>query len=114
MEVVYFPPKTETAAEEPPNAAPTAPESTNPPALKVIIVGGGIGGQTAAIALRQQGHHVKVRCASIPKAFVEFDTFSGLRAIPLRQRDRSRHPPRAKWPQCFASSGRSRRGARSQ
>lgn len=28
--------------------------------LKVIVVGGGIGGMAAAIALRQQGHEVKV------------------------------------------------------
>ncbi len=28
--------------------------------LKVIIAGAGIGGLTAAIALRQQGHHVEV------------------------------------------------------
>ena len=28
--------------------------------LKVFIVGGGIGGLTAAIALRQQGHEVQV------------------------------------------------------
>jgi len=31
--------------------------------LSVLIVGGGIGGFTAAIALRQQGHRVTVRFA---------------------------------------------------
>jgi succinate dehydrogenase/fumarate reductase flavoprotein subunit len=31
-----------------------------PAALKIIIVGGGIGGFTAAITLRQQGHDVEV------------------------------------------------------
>lgn len=31
-----------------------------PVGLKVIIVGGGIGGFTAAITLRQQGHDVEV------------------------------------------------------
>ena len=35
------------------------PDSTSA-GLKVIIVGGGIGGFTAGIALRQQGHHVEV------------------------------------------------------
>ena len=28
--------------------------------LRVLVVGAGIGGLTAAIALRQQGHHVEV------------------------------------------------------
>ncbi|UNI15370.1 hypothetical protein JDV02_001907 [Purpureocillium takamizusanense] len=60
MEVVYHSPIKATAAKEPPKAAPTVSVSPNPPALKVIIVGGGIGGQTAAIALRRQGHSVKV------------------------------------------------------
>jgi len=32
--------------------------------LNVLIVGGGIGGFTAAIALRQQGHRVTVRVST--------------------------------------------------
>ncbi len=36
------------------------PESASA-GLKVIIAGGGIGGFTAAIALRQQGHDVEVK-----------------------------------------------------
>jgi len=34
--------------------------SSAPPGLKVVIAGGGIGGFTAAIALRKQGHDVEV------------------------------------------------------
>lgn len=29
--------------------------------LKILVVGAGIGGLSAAIVLRQQGHHVEVR-----------------------------------------------------
>lgn len=33
---------------------------TAPEGLRVLIIGAGIGGLTAAIALRQQGHRVEV------------------------------------------------------
>jgi monoamine oxidase len=35
-------------------------QTTSPSPLKVFVVGGGIGGLTAAIALRRQGHVVQV------------------------------------------------------
>jgi 2-polyprenyl-6-methoxyphenol hydroxylase-like FAD-dependent oxidoreductase len=35
-------------------------EQTEKSGLRVLIVGAGIGGLTAAIALRQQGHHIEV------------------------------------------------------
>ena len=35
--------------------------------LKVLIVGGGIGGLAAAISIRRQGHHVEVRLRTIIK-----------------------------------------------
>lgn len=38
----------------------TVPNGTKHKGLKVIIAGGGIGGLTAAIALRRQGHHVDI------------------------------------------------------
>ena len=39
------------------STTPAKPEG----GLKILIAGGGIGGLTAAIALRKQGHEVKVR-----------------------------------------------------
>lgn len=33
----------------------------HPPALHIVIVGAGIAGLTAAIALGKQGHHVEVQ-----------------------------------------------------
>ncbi|KAL4982327.1 hypothetical protein BDW68DRAFT_192236 [Aspergillus falconensis] len=39
--------------------SPTQGTAAVPP-LKILVVGGGIGGLTAAIALRKQGHHVQI------------------------------------------------------
>jgi monoamine oxidase len=39
-------------------------ELNNDSGLRVLIVGAGIGGLTAAIALRQQGHRVEVSFGS--------------------------------------------------
>lgn len=33
--------------------------------LKVLVIGAGIGGLSAAIALRQQGHEVEVCCIAV-------------------------------------------------
>ena len=46
---------------------PTGDSHANPTSagLKIIIVGGGIGGLTAGIALRQQGHRVEVSQPSL-------------------------------------------------
>jgi 2-polyprenyl-6-methoxyphenol hydroxylase-like FAD-dependent oxidoreductase len=46
--------------------------------LEIIIIGGGIAGLTAAVALRRASHHVKVSLAVLPCR-----AFSRLRLSPL-------------------------------
>lgn len=42
------------------NGVPPPDNATSAAPIKVVIVGAGIAGLTAAVGLRQQGHHVQV------------------------------------------------------
>lgn len=45
-----------------------------PASLSILIIGGGIGGLSAAIALRRNGHRVTVRSALTPKHYAPSQT----------------------------------------
>lgn len=60
MHILHFG-SIQEAARMGPNTNPDHKSSMH--GLKVLIAGAGIGGLAAAIALRQQGHHVEVMYA---------------------------------------------------
>lgn len=65
--------------------------------LKIVIVGAGIGGLSAAIALRSAGHIVEV--VNSPEVAICFTRLMtvGLRVESLRTRGRSGHSPTTKY-----------------
>ncbi|KAL3435979.1 hypothetical protein BDV09DRAFT_203682 [Aspergillus tetrazonus] len=54
-----------------PNGTSSTQETATVSPLKILVVGGGIGGLTAAIALRKQGHHVQAQIFEQSRLAVE-------------------------------------------
>lgn len=76
--------------------------------MKVIIVGGGIGGLSAAIGLGRAGHKVKVSTvlslagqttATAPRSIAKRSTAIDIRAVRIQSRSRRRHQ---RLPECIA------------
>ena len=65
--------------------------------LDVAIIGAGIAGLTAAIALLQSGHHVQVYTNLEYDAKTSYHLTPDLRAVCIRQRDWCSH---LCWPEC--------------
>jgi flavin-dependent dehydrogenase len=63
-------------------------------ALKVLVVGGGIGGLTAAVGLRKQGHEVIVRFSRKNQATLLIEVERSLRSRPWPKKP----APRSTWP----------------
>jgi flavin-dependent dehydrogenase len=63
-------------------------------ALKVLVVGGGIGGLTAAVGLRQQGHEVIVWFSGNNQAALLIEAGRSVRSRPWPKNP----APRSTWP----------------
>ncbi len=87
--------------------------------LNVIIVGGGLGGLAAAIALRQQGHKVEVIIMTATVPLLEVSTSrrllpSDIRAITTCERSWCRDTHSPKCQQCSQKAWDQCRGQRSE